>query len=208
MYRFFSLDARIARTRLVAGIVLAMILAWGGILALRTGTPAILVLVGALGGGVFAKLLVESVRRRHDMGRGGAPAIALGGGGVIMMVAASIYALGTGVFEVLYAAGLIIAIAWAFLLLPPGAPKVSRFGAPIRNPLVPTFGEPRAFWGALLAISLIIVGAGLGFVGARWNAGLRERHAVDQQYADSIETSDNRAAPDDLELDYRKSGGR
>ena len=208
MYRFFSFDARITRARLVAGLVLALILTWWGILALSTGSAVILVLVGALGGGLFAKLLVESVRRQHDMGRRGAPAIALGAGGVMMMVVASIYALGTGAFVVFYAAGLILAIAWASLLLRPGTADANRFGMPIRNPLVPTFGEPRAFQGVLLAVILIAAGAGLGFAGARWNAGLRERHAADRRYAASIEAGANQAASDDLERDYRKNGGR
>jgi hypothetical protein len=204
----FSWDARIARSRLVAGHVLALILAWVGMLAARTGTTVILILVGALGGGLIAKLLVEGVRRRHDMGRRGTPVIALSAGGVMMMAAASIYALGTGPFVVFYAASMMLGLAWASLLLRPGTANANRFGMAISNPLIPTFGEPRGFHYSLLAMALIAAGAGLGYIGGQWNAGLRERHAANERYAASIDEGENRAALNDLELDYLRNSNR
>ena len=210
MLRFFAFNARVARLRLIAGLLVSVVPAWVAVLLLRTGGRSAMIAAGAIGGATVAKLLTESVRRRHDMGAGGGAAVALLLGSFVAMSVASVAALGPGAFFLppLVLAG--VAIAWGALLLRPAATTESRHAPPIRHPLLPAFGAGRrGAAGIATAAALTATGAGLGLAASVWVDGLRRQHdEIQRNLAADPHVARDDAAADALEQAYNKQEGR
>lgn len=198
MTRFFSFDARIARLRLLVGVVAGLALAWLGVLVLRQGAGLGVPVVGAVGGLTVAKLLVEAARRRHDGGGSARGALALLMLGVVVIAAALLHALASGDFLLHYAAIAAFVVSWAALLLRGGAPA-NRYGAP-PVPLLPSFAERPRRAGMWLALVLALAGGALGLLANDWLGGLAAQRVQDQQAAQRPDAP----APDNLEAEYQE----
>lgn len=189
--------------------MLALVPAWIALLLLQSGKMSLMIAAGAIGGATVAKLLSESVRRRHDADASGVAAATLLVGAFAAMSVATVVALGSGAFifpQIVLAA---VAIAWAVLLLRPSSAQPNRYAPPVVHPLVPAFAEgPRRARGLLTAIVLTVSGAGLGYAGGAWLEGMRRHHEAIERYLATEPQPVGANVPDPLEKAYRKQSGQ